>query len=104
MPSASNNIPTGSPKTMREYEVLVIPPPSPTSPTEQYTPQPQQQPMLRTKRINCNQANGSIFWIPDGYRPVLVRTSDLPLLVGAEYNLPSPSNSSGYTSSDDSNY
>ncbi|CAB4385896.1 hypothetical protein RhiirA5_368165 [Rhizophagus irregularis] len=104
MPSASNNnIPTSLPKTMREYEVLVIPS-SPTSPTGQYhQPQPQ-QPMLRTKRINCNQTNGTIFWIPDGYRPVLVRTSDLPLLVGAEYNLPSPSNSTGYTSSDDSNY
>ncbi|GES76633.1 hypothetical protein GLOIN_2v1872703 [Rhizophagus clarus] len=103
MPSASNNnnIPT-TPKTMREYEVLVIPP-SPTSPTGQYHHSQPQQPMLRTKRINCNQTNGTIFWIPDGYRPVLVRTSDLPLLVGAEYNLPSPP-TSGYNSPDESNY
>jgi len=102
MPSANNNLPTNLPKTMREYEVLVIPQ-SPTSPQFQHPPSPQ-QPILRTKRINCNQTNGSVFWIPDGYRPVLVRTSDLPLLVGAEYNMPSPNNSSGYGSGDDSSY
>ena len=99
MPSANGNFSTNLPKTMREYEVLVVPQ-SPTSPQFQQS----QQPTLRTKTINCNQTNGTIFWIPDGYRPVLVRTSDLPLLVGAEYNLPSPSNSSGYTSGDDSSY
>jgi hypothetical protein len=103
MPSASNNnIPT-LPKTVREYEVLVIPPPSPTSPTGQYHHSQQQQ-ALRTKRICFNQTNGTVYWIPDGYRPVLVRTEDLPHLVGTEYYPPSPSNSSGYTSGDDSTY
>ncbi|KAG9289545.1 hypothetical protein G9A89_002318 [Geosiphon pyriformis] len=47
----------------------------------------------KTKHINCNGQNtlGQMYWIPDGYRPVLVRTADLPLLVGAEF--PSPSSS-----------
>ncbi|CAI2162687.1 12282_t:CDS:2 [Funneliformis geosporum] len=94
MPSANTNLQSALPNN-REYELLVIPPPSPKSPT---------QPALRTKRISCNQTNGSFFWIPEGYRPVLVRTSDLPLIVGSEYNPPSPSNSSGYTSGDESGY
>ncbi|CAG8454234.1 12809_t:CDS:10 [Acaulospora morrowiae] len=77
-----------------EYEVLVIPPPSPTNDTYS-TQRP-----LRTRRINCNSANGTVYWIPEGYRPVLVRTADLPLLVGTDYSLPS---SPAYSSdSDDS--
>ncbi|CAI2163447.1 19830_t:CDS:2 [Funneliformis geosporum] len=74
MPSANTNLQSALPNN-REYELLVIPPPSPKSPT---------QPALRTKRI--------------------MRTSDLPLIVGSEYNPPSPSNSSGYTSGDESGY
>src|SRR5688572_6856581 len=93
MPSASGNLP---PKTMREYEVLVIPQ-SPTGTSNPYQPPP--SPQLRTKRICCNRTNGTVFWIPDGYRPVLVRTEDLPLLVGTEYNPPSPNNP-GYASAE----
>ncbi|CAG8490997.1 4309_t:CDS:2 [Acaulospora colombiana] len=86
-PTLSNN---ATNKT-REYEVLVIPPASPTSDTYTATQQPLR---TRTKRINCNSTNGTFYWIPEGYRAVLVRTADLPLLVGSEYPLPSPTYSS----------
>jgi len=68
------------PASTMEYEVLVIPP-LPDSATE-----PDAHSIrTSTKRITCTQQNGTVFWIPEGYRPVLVRTTDLPLLVGAEY-------------------
>nr|CAG8433564.1 11318_t:CDS:2 [Entrophospora candida] len=55
--------------------------------------------LTKTKRIDCNnQTSGSIFWIPDGYRPLLVRTSDIPLLVGTEYPITPSSSPSSFSS------
>ncbi|RHZ54045.1 hypothetical protein Glove_431g16 [Diversispora epigaea] len=83
------NVKTNSNKATMEYEVLVIPPPSPNNETF-----PVNQPLrTRTKRINCNSTNGSIFWIPEGYRPVLVRTADLPLLSSELFDRDSYKNS-----------
>lgn len=91
---------TQNPKTV-EYEYLVLPPNSNNANDDNNIDINQQQLHLltKTKRIDCNnQANGSIFWIPDGYRPLLVRTSDIPLLVGTEYPISPSSSPSSFSS------
>ena len=65
----------------REYEVLVIPPVAIANPAESDAATLR----TKTKRITCTGQRGAVFWIPEGYKPVLVRTTDLPLLVGAEF-------------------
>ncbi|CAG8487333.1 7484_t:CDS:1 [Ambispora leptoticha] len=106
MPSPNTTvIPAASPNStnkMTEYEVIVFPD-SATNTTvttsNDDNPLPSQQtPRAKTKHITYNGQSGQMFWIPEGYRPLLVRTADLPLLVGAEFPL-----SPGLSSDEESN-
>ncbi|CAG8510175.1 9437_t:CDS:1 [Ambispora gerdemannii] len=107
MPSTNTTvIPTAASDAtnkMKEYEVIVFSHGTDSNNATETSSDDNssfQQPLraAKTKHITCNGQSGQMFWIPEGYRPLLVRTADLPLLVGAEFPL-----SPGLSSDEESN-